>query len=95
MPATLILVCPVSRTDEKVLLLLKIARGRVIEFLLAVGAVDQTGEDAALACRCPAVPLLPNLLHLLIDFLRDDCRVGVVENLLILYGVWPLLLVPD
>ena len=41
------------------------------------------------------MPLLPNLLHLIKDFQRDDCRVGVIENLAILHWVLPLLLIPD
>ena len=41
------------------------------------------------------MPLLPDLLHLIKDFQRDDCRVGVIENLAILHWIFPLPLIPD
>ena len=81
--------------DEEVLPLFKIAGGGVVELLLTVVAEYQAGEHIALPRRCSAVPLLPNLLHLIKDFQRDDRRVGVIENLAILHWVLPLLLIPD
>ena len=39
--------------------------------------------------------LLANLLHLIKDFLLNDGRMGVVENLLIFFGIFPLLLIPN
>lgn len=58
--------------------------------MLAVVAEHQTGEHIALARCCSAVPLLPDLLHLIKDFQRDDCRMGVIENLAILHWILPL-----
>ena len=81
--------------DEEVLPLFKIAGGGVVELLLAVVAEHQTGEHIALARCRSAVPLLPNLLHLIKDFQRDDRRVGVIENLAIFHWIFPLLLVPN
>ena len=81
--------------DEEVLPLFKIAGGGVVELLLAVIAEHQAGKHIALSRRCSAVPLLPDLLHLIKDFQRDDRRVGVIENLAILHRIFPLLLVPD
>ncbi len=95
MSAALVLVGSVGGADEEVLPLFKIAGGRVVELLLAVVAEHQAGEYTALAGRCPAMPLLPYLLHLIKDFQRDDCRVGVIENLAILHWILPLLLIPD
>ena len=66
-----------------------------LELLLAVVAEHQAGEHIALSRCRSAVPLLPNLLHLIKDFQRDNCWVGVIENLAILYRIFPLLLVPD
>ena len=95
MSAALILVGTMGRADEEVLPLFKIAGGRVVELLLAVVAEHQAGEHIALSRRCSAVPLLPNLLHLIKDFQRDNCRMGVIENLAILHWIFPLLLIPD
>ena len=81
--------------DEEVLPLFKIAGGGVVELLLAVAAEHQAGEHIALARCRSAVPLLPNLLHLIKDFQRDDRRVGVIENLAIFHWIFPLLLVPN
>ena len=93
MSAALILVDSMGGADEEVLPLFKIAGGGVVELLLAVVAEHQTGEHIALSRRCSAVPLLPDLLHLIKDFQRDDCRMGVIENLAILHWILPLLLV--
>ena len=95
MSAALVLVGTMGRADEEVLPLFKIAGGRVVELLLAVVAEHQAGEHIALSRRCSAVPLLPNLLYLIKDFQRDDCRMGAIENLAILHRIFPLLLVPD
>ena len=95
MSAALVLIDTMGGADEEVLPLFKIAGGGVVELLLAVVAEHQTGEHIALARRCSAVPLLPNLLYLIKDFQRDDRRVGVIENLAILYWIFPLLLIPD
>ena len=67
MSAALILGGSVGGTDEEVLSLFKLAGGGVIELLLAVVAEHQAGEHIALAGRCPAMPLLPYLLHLIKD----------------------------
>ena len=95
MSAALVLVGTMGGADEEVLPLFKIAGGGVVELLLAVVAEHQTGEHIALARCRSAVPLLPDLLHLIKDFQRDDCRVGVIENLAILHWIFPLLLIPD
>ena len=95
MSATLVLIDTMGGADEEVLPLFKIAGGGVVELLLTVVAEYQAGEHIALAGHCPAMPLLPNLLHLIKDFQRDDRRVGVIENLAILHWIFPLLLVPD
>ena len=95
MSAALVLVGTMGGADEEVLPLFKIAGGGVVELLLAVVAEHQTGEHIALSRCRSAVPLLPNLLHLIEDFQRYDCRVGVIENLTILHRILPLLLVPD
>ena len=95
MSAALVLIDTMGGADEEVLPLFKIAGGGVVEFLLAVIAEHQTGEHIALSRRCSAVPLLPDLLHLIKDFQRDDCRMGVIENLAILHRILPLLLIPD
>jgi len=95
MPTALVLVGTMGRADEEVLPLFKIACGGVIELLLAVGAIDQTGENTALSRCRSAMPLLSDFLHLVKDFLRDDGRVCTVENLLIFDGVCPLLFIPD
>ena len=80
---------------EMVLPLLKVVGGTIPHFRSAVGAIDHAGKQAALARFRSAVTLLTDLLHLVKDFLLDDCRVGVVENRLFLNGRFPLLLVPD
>ena len=95
MSAAPVLIGTMSRADEEVLPLFKIAGGGVVELLLAVIAEHQAGKHIALSRRCSAVPLLPDLLHLIKDFQRDNCRVGVIENLAILHRVFPLLFVPD
>ena len=95
MSAALVLVDTMGGADEEVLSLFKIAGGGVVELLLAVVAEHQTGEHIALSRRRSAVPLLPDLLHLIKDFQRDNCRVGVIENLAILHWIFPLLLIPD
>ena len=95
MSAALVLIDTMGGADEEVLPLFKIAGGGVVELLLAVVAEHQTGEHIALACCCSAVPLLPDLLNFIKDFQRDDCRVGVIENLAILHRVFPLLFIPD
>ncbi len=95
MSAALVLVGTMGGADEEVLPLFKIAGGGVVELLLAVVAEHQAGKHIALSRCRSAVPLLPNLLHLIKDFQRDDCRVGVIENLAILHWIFPLLLVPD
>ena len=78
-----------------VLPLLKVVGGAIPHFRSAVGAIDHAGKQVALAHFRSAVTLLTDLLHLVKDFLLDDCRVGVVENRLFLNGRFPLLLVPD
>ena len=95
MSAALVLIDTMGGADEEVLPLFKIAGGGVVELLLAVVAEHQAGEHIALARCCPAMPLLPDLLHLIKDFQRDDCRVGVIENLAILHWIFSLLLVPN
>ena len=95
MSAALVLIDTMGGADEEVLPLFKIAGGGVVELLLAVVAEHQTGEHIALARCRSAVPLLPNLLHLIKDFQRDDRRVGVIENLAIFHWIFPLLLVPN
>ena len=44
---------------------------------------------------CSAMPLLPDLLHLLKSVDVDDGRLGIVEDCLVLCGVLPGRLVPD
>ena len=95
MSAALVLVGTMGGADEEVLPLFKIAGGGVVELLLAVVAEHQAGEHIALSRRCSAVPLLPNLLYLIKDFQRDNCRVGVIENPAIFHWILPLLFVPD
>ena len=92
MSVALVLIGTMGGADEEVLPLFKIAGGGVVELLLAVVAEYQAGEHIALSRRCPAVPLLPDLLHLIKDFQRDNRRVGVIENLAILHWIFPLLL---
>lgn len=41
------------------------------------------------------MPLLSDFLYLVKDFLFDNRRMGAVENLLILFGILPLLLIPN
>ena len=95
MSAALVLIGTMGGADEEVLPLFKTAGGGVVELLLAVVAEYQAGEHIALSRCCPAVPLLPDLLHLIKDFQRDNRRVGVIENLAILHWIFPLLLIPD
>ena len=95
MSAALVLIDTMGGADEEVLPLFKIAGGGVVELLLAVVAEHQTGEHIALSRCRSAVPLLPDLLHLIKDFQRDDRRVGVIENLAILHWIFPLLFIPD
>ena len=95
MPTAFVLVCTMGGADEEVLPLFKIPCGGVVELLFAVGAIDQTGEDTALARRCSAVSLLTDFLHLIKDFLCDDGWVRTIENLLIFDGVCSLLLIPN
>ena len=78
-----------------ILPLLKVVGGAVPHFRSAVGTVNHAGEQTALACFRSAVTLLPDLLHLVKDFLLDDRRMGIVENRLFVEGRFPLLLVPD
>lgn len=82
-------------TDEKVLPLFKVVGGGIVELLLAVGTEHQTRKRTVLACCRSPVSLLANLLHLIKDFLLNDGRMGVVENLLIFFGIFPLLLIPN
>lgn len=95
MPAALVLVQAVGGADKEVLPLFKGAGGGVVQLLPAIGTIDQAREDTALACCRSAMPLLTDLLHLVIDLLGDDGGVCTIENLLILYGVCPMLLVPN
>ena len=78
-----------------VLPFLKVVGGAVAHFCPAVSTVNHAGEQTALACFRSAVTLLPDLLHLVKDFLLDDRRMGIVENRLFVEGRFPLLLVPD
>ena len=78
-----------------ILPLLKVIVGAVPHFRSAVGTVNHAGEQAALARFRSAVTLLPDLLHLVKDFLFDDRRMGVVENRLFVERRFPLLLVPN
>ena len=41
------------------------------------------------------MPLLSDFLHLVKDFLFDNRRMGVVENLLFFFGILPLLFIPN
>ena len=93
--AALVLVGSVGGADEKVLPLFKVIGGGVVEFLSAIGAEHQTRKRTALARCRSSVPLLSDFLHLVEDFLFDNCRMGVVENLLIFFGILPLLLIPN
>ncbi len=95
MSAALVLVCTIGGADEEVLPLFKVVGGRVVELLLAIITEHQTGEHIALACRCPAIPLLSDFLHLIKDFQRNNRRMGVVENLAIFHRIVPLLFVPN
>ena len=95
MPTTLVLITAMSRADKEVLPLFKVACGRVIELLLAIGTEHQAEEDTALARCRSAMPLLPDFLHLVKDFLRGDGRVRTIEHLLIFNKICPLLLVLD
>ena len=78
-----------------ILPLLKVIGGTVPHFRSAVGTVNHAGKQTALARFRPAVTLLPDLLHLVKNFLLDDRRVGVVENRLFVKGRFPLLFVPN
>ena len=78
-----------------ILPLLKVIGGAVPHFCSAVGTVNHAGEQTTFARFRSAVTLLPDLLHLVKDFLLDDRRMGVVENRLFVKGRFPLLLVPD
>ena len=88
-------IAAVVGANKVVLPLLKIAGGAVPHLCAAIGTVDHTGKQAALAGSRPAVALLADFLNLVKDFLLDDCRVGVVEYRLFFKGRVPLLLVPD
>ena len=85
----------VAAADKVVLPLLEVVRGTVPHLCPAVGTVDHPGKQAALARFRPAVPLLPNLLHLVEHFLFDNRRVGIVENRPFIKRRFPLLLVPN
>ena len=74
---------------------LKVIGGAIPHFRSAVVTVNHAGEQTAFACFRPAVTLLPDLLHLVKDFLLDDRRMGVVEDRLFIKGRFPLFLVPD
>lgn len=78
-----------------ILPLLKVIVGAVPHFRSAVGTVNHAGKQTALARFRSAVTLLPDLLHLVKDFLLDDRWVGVVKNRLFVNGRFPLFLVPD
>jgi len=69
-----------SGTDEEILSLFKIACSGVIELLLTIGTIDQSGEDSALTRCRSAMPLLPDLLHLVKDFLCDDGGVHTIAS---------------
>ena len=94
-PAAFVLVCPMGGTNKEVLPLFKVACGRLIQLLLAVIAEHKAGEHIALARRCSAVALLPDFLHLIKHFRRNDRRMGVFKNLPVFLRVVPLLLVPN
>lgn len=88
-------VTTVVGAHKMILPLLKVIGGAVPHFRSAVCTVNHAGEQAALASFRSAVALLPNLLHLVKDFLLDDRRMGVVENRLFVERRFPLLLVPN
>ena len=88
-------VATVAGAYKMVLPFLKVVGGAVAHFCPAVSTVSHAGEQAALSGFCPSVTLLADLLHLVKDFLLNDCRMGVVEYRLLLNGRFPLLLVPD
>ena len=95
MPAALVLVGSVRGANEKVLSLLKVVGGGIVELLSAIGTEHQTRKRTALArCRY-SVSLLSDFLHLVKDFLFDNRRMSVVENPLIFFGILPLLLIPN
>lgn len=57
-----------------ILPLLKVIGGAVPHFCSAVGTVNHAGKQTALARFRPAVALLPDLLHLVKDFLLDNAK---------------------
>lgn len=93
--AALVLVGSMSGTDEKVLPFFKVFGGGIVELLLAIGAEHQSRKRAALTSFRSSVPLLTNVLHLVKDFLRNNGRMGVVENNSIFFGISPLLFVSN
>ena len=94
-PTALVFVCSMGGTDKEVLPFFKVACGRVVQLLLAVVAEHKTGEHIALARRRSAVALLPDFLHLIKHFKRDDRRMGVFKNFPVFLWVVSLLLVPN
>ena len=95
MTSALVLVGSVRGADKKVLPLFKIVSGGIVELLSAIGADHRTRKRTALARSRSPMSLLSDFLYLVKDFLFNNRRMGVVENLLIFFGILSLLLIPN
>ncbi|EJX05774.1 hypothetical protein EVA_06119 [gut metagenome] len=82
-------------TLEKILSLFKIAGCTVIQFLTAIGTIDQTREQACLASLAPAVAILSQHLNFFEYILLNNCVMSTVEDGLIFHRILTLFLIPD
>jgi hypothetical protein len=87
MTTALVLVGSVRGADKKILPLFKIVSGGIVKLLSAIGTEHQTRKRTALARSRSPMSLLSDFLYLVKDFLFDNRRMGVVENLLIFFGI--------
>ena len=85
----------VQRAVEEILSEIAVVGGTVLHLEAAVGAVDQTGKNTASTGAGHAVSLLTDHLNLLKHIIFDDTLMSAGENRLLLYRIFPLLLVPD
>lgn len=71
----------VRRTEEISLFPLVIIHCAVIEFLPAVGAIEQTRKHADNPAPCRSAAVFPKLLHEHEGFFVNDCGMGVFKYL--------------
>ena len=76
-------------------LTLAVVGGSVVQLLATISTEYQTGKGTGIACSGLAQTILTNFLNLIKDIHRYKCFVRSVENRLLFYGIFSLLLIPD